>query len=204
MEANLKNIIIKVGELYVQYGIKSVTMDDVSRHLGISKKTLYSHVKDKRELVELTIEAQLQQHQALEEELKNKNLGALDELQVVYEVARQFLRGMNPSYQYDLRKYYPFLCDRLMGYKKDHIYSKIKENLIKGKAEGIYRANLDEEVIARMHAAQHISLTKSNSEDLVYFSGEKIFEELFIYHVNAILNDHGRELLKQRNFFQNI
>jgi len=203
MEATLGNIIIKVGELYRQYGIKSVTMDDVSRHLGISKKTLYSHVKDKRELVELTIKAQLDQHKQMEEDLRIKNLGALDELQVVYHVAREVLRGMNPSYQYDLRKYYPFLCDKLMGFKKDHLYNKIKDNLIKGKEEGIYRAELDEEVIARMHAAQQMSLSNSSNEDLLYFSGQRIFEELFIYHVNAILNNNGRELLKQRNFFQN-
>lgn len=203
MEATLQNIVKKVGELYRQYGIKSVTMDDVSRHLGISKKTLYSQVKDKRELVELTIEAQLQQHKDMEVDLKSKNLGALDELQIVYHAAREVLRGMNPSYQYDLKKYYPFLCDKLMGFKKDYLYNKIKENLIKGKKENIYRAELDEEVIARMHATQQVSLSNSNSEELIYFSGQRIFEELFIYHLNAILNDNGRELIKQRNFFQN-
>lgn len=203
METNLKNIVLKVGDLYRQYGIKSVTMDDVSRHLGISKKTLYSYVKDKRELVELTIEAQLQHHKMMEENLSNETAGALDELQLVYEFARKTLRGMNPSYQYDLNKYYPFLCERLMGFKKDYLYNKIKENLIKGKQENIYRAEIDEEIIARMHAAQQMSLSKLNREEAMYFSGQRIFEELFIYHVNAILNDNGRELLKQRNFFQN-
>lgn len=203
MEAYLKNIIIKVGELYRQYGIKSVTMDDVSRHLGISKKTLYSYVKDKRELVELTVEAQIQHHKMMEENLRNENLGALDELQVVYEFARKALRGMNPSYQYDLNKYYPFLCEKFKEFKKDHLLNKIKENIKKGKQEGIYRAEIDEEIIARMHAAQQISLSNLNSEDVIYFSGQRIFEELFTYHVNAILNENGRELLKQRNFFQN-
>lgn len=203
MDIELKNIIEKVGALYLRYGIKSVTMDDIARHLGISKKTLYSYVKDKKELVELTIEAQLQQHRMIEEGFNKKTMGALDELQIVYEVARELLKKMNPSYQYDLNKYYPNLCDKLNGYRKDHIYQKIKANLIKGKNEGIYRAELDEEVIARMHAAQQQSLSNSKHEDLMYFVGQRIFDELFAYHLYAILNDKGREELKQRNFFQN-
>jgi len=204
MEVDLSYIVRKVGALYHQYGVKSVTMDDVSRHLGISKKTLYSYVKDKRELLELTIDAQLQKHIEMERELNERNLSALDELEYVWKVAREILQNMNPSYQYDLQKYYPLLCEKLTGFKTDYLYDKIKANLIKGKKEGIYRSELNVEVIARMHAAQQSSLTNSKPEDLTYFVGKKIFEELFIYHINAILNENGRELIKQRNFFQNI
>ena len=203
MDENIKNIITKVAELYHQYGIKSVTMDDVSRHLGMSKKTLYSYVKDKKELVEMTIEAQLQHHKEVEEELCNQNLGALEELHVVYGVARELIRKLNPSYQYDLNKYYPMLCDKLSSYKKNHLYNKIKDNLVKGKNEGIYRAEIDEEVISRMHASQHTAMSNMKSDDIRFFSGKETFEELFKYHIYAILNDNGRELLKQRNFFQN-
>ncbi len=203
MEENLKNIIEKVSELYHQYGIKSVTMDDVSRHLGISKKTLYSYVKDKKELVEMTIEAQLSHHELMEKELCEQNLDALEEMHVVYSLARELMKKMNPSYQYDLQKYYPMLCEKLSGFKKNHLHNKIKDNLIKGKKEGIYRADIDEEVLSRMHASQHGAMTNMTSEDIRYFSGKETFEELFKYHIHAILNDNGRKLLKQRNFFQN-
>lgn len=203
MEENIKNIIAKVSELYHQYGIKSVTMDDVSRHLGISKKTLYFYVKDKKELVEMTIETQLQRHKKMEKELCEQNLGALEEMHIVYGVARELMRKMNPSYQYDLKKYYPMLCDRLSSFRKDHLYNKVKDNLLKGKREGIYRADIDEEVISRMLASQNNAMTNMKSEDIMFFSSKETFEELFKYHIHAILNDKGRELLKQRNFFQN-
>lgn len=203
MDENIKNIIAKVSELYHQYGIKSVTMDDVSRHLGISKKTLYSYVKDKKELVELTIEAQLQRHKEMEKDLCERNLGALEEMHIVYSVARELIQKLNPSYQYDLQKYYPALCDKFSSFKKDNLYNKIKDNLIKGKMEGIYRADINEEVISRMLASQHSAMSNMKSEDIRFFSGKETFEELFKYHIYAVLNDDGRELLKQRNFFQN-
>jgi AcrR family transcriptional regulator len=38
-------------DLFLQAGIKSVTMDDIARHLGMSKKTIYQFFGDKNELV---------------------------------------------------------------------------------------------------------------------------------------------------------
>ena len=51
MNEELKNILIKVRELYMKYGIKSITMDDVAREMSISKKTLYQYITDKDDLV---------------------------------------------------------------------------------------------------------------------------------------------------------
>ena len=65
MNEELKNIAKKVNQLFTRYGIKSVTMDDISRELGISKKTLYQHVKDKTELVELIVDNEFEEKESL-------------------------------------------------------------------------------------------------------------------------------------------
>ena len=49
-------IVEEADKLFCQYGFKSVTMDDIAKHLGISKKTIYQHFSDKNELVNLLIE----------------------------------------------------------------------------------------------------------------------------------------------------
>ncbi|NTW32950.1 MAG: TetR/AcrR family transcriptional regulator, partial [Bacteroidetes bacterium] len=51
----MEEIIKKVLELYMKFGIKSVSMDDAARELGISKKTLYQYFKDKDELVKKVV-----------------------------------------------------------------------------------------------------------------------------------------------------
>ena len=56
MNSEFQNILEKVSALYMKYGIKSITMDDVARELGISKKTLYQFVENKNELVEKVVD----------------------------------------------------------------------------------------------------------------------------------------------------
>lgn len=201
MEEQLQKIIGKVSDLYMRFGIRSVTMDDVSRQLGISKKTLYSYVKDKRELVELTVKNHLNKNIEAEKELRNQNLGAIDELLEVYRFAGEMIKDVNPSYQYDLQKYYPHLCDQFNQFKRENLFQIIKNNLKKGIKEGVYRKEMNVELIARMHAFRHFRSDDINQEDIEFFMKRDSFKEIFLYHTHAIINDKGREILKQKKFF---
>lgn len=202
MDENLKNLVEKVSELYMRYGIRSVTMDDVARHLGISKKTLYTHVKDKKELVELSVKQHLNYHLDAERKLKEQNLNALDELLEVYRFAGEMLKNINPSYQYDLQKYYPYLCNRFNQFKRENLYLIIRRNLENGIREGVYRKEINVNIIAKMHAFRHFKSDELDQEDLELMMNKDAFKEIFLYHIHAILNDKGREILKQKNFFE--
>jgi len=201
MEEQLQNIIEKVSELYKRYGIRSVTMDDVSRHLGISKKTLYSYVKDKKELVQLSVKNQLDKNIQAEKELKKLNLSAIDELLEVYRFASEMIKDANPSYQYDLHKYYPHLCDQFNQFKSDNLFKIIKSNLEKGKEEGVYRKEMNVDIIAKMHAFRHFRSEDKDREDIELLMKRESFKEIFLYHIHAIINDKGREILRQKKFF---
>jgi len=202
MDNTLQDIIREVNTLFMRYGIKSVTMDDIARHLGISKKTIYSYVKDKNELVHLTVESQIEHHKMMYNELDKGKHSALEEVFSVYKQVGQIFKELNPSYQYDMNKYYPQLSKQFLEFKKNQLYTSIKNNLIKGKKEGVYRKEINENIIAQMQAERHISQHSSNDESHLWFQKET-FEEVFLYHLHAILNDKGREELKKMNFFQN-
>lgn len=198
----MKNLVEKVSELYMRYGIKSVTMDDVARHLGISKKTLYLYVKDKKELVELSVNHHLEKNIEAEKNLRDKKLSAIDELLEVYRFAGEMIKDVNPSYQYDLQKYYPYLCDRFNQFKRENLFEIIKGNLIRGISEGVYRKEINVEIIAKMHAFRHFKSDDINREDVELMMHKETFKEIFLYHMHAIINDKGREILKQKNFFE--
>jgi AcrR family transcriptional regulator len=202
METHLQNIIEKVGALFIRYGIKSVTMDDIARHLGISKKTIYTYVKDKNELVEMVVNEQVNKHLHANAFPPDSNMNALDELLLVYKNAREMLMNTNPGYQYDLKKYYPKLCAKYSSFKKEHLFEKIKNNLIKGKKEGIYRAEINEDIIAHMHASRNYYAEETSRDEMALLMTPEAFRELFIYHMHAVLNREGLELLNQKNFFQ--
>ena len=198
MNEELKNILIKVGCLYKKYGIKSITMDDVSRELGISKKTLYQYVQDKNELVSLVIGLAMEHQVVFFNELYGKGLNAIDELFEVNKMVLQMIKSHNPSEEYDLKKYYPDQFQKIHKIRRDEIYRHIMSNLKKGKEEGLYRVELNEEIIAKVQLMR----IENTFDNQIFTDDEllspKAFLEIFIYHIRGIANDNGIKILEQK------
>jgi len=198
MNEELKNILSKVGCLYKKYGIKSITMDDVSRELGISKKTLYQYVQDKNELVAQVIDLDMEHQITIFNELFCKGLNAVDELFEVNKMVAQMIKNHNPSEEYDLKKYYPDQFQKIHKVRREEVYNHILSNLKKGKQEGLYKSELNEEIIAKVQLMR-IENTFDNqifTEDELLSS--KAFLEIFIYHIRGIASDKGIKILEQK------
>jgi len=182
----------------MKYGIKSVTMDDVARELGISKKTLYQYVNDKNELVQKVVEMEIGEKGEHFLKMRSTELNAIEELFEVNKMVRQMLKDYNPATEYDLRKYYPELYTNLIKVRRDRIYNNILSNLMKGKKEGLYRAELNEELIAKLQ----LSRVESAFDDKIFSQEEllspKLFYEMFVYHIRGIANERGLKVLEQK------
>lgn len=198
MNEELKNLLEKVKGLYLKYGIKSVTMDDVSRELGISKKTLYNYVQDKDELVRMVVDLQLESRECSFSNIYKDSLNAIEELLEVSKVINHMLKEVNPSTEYDLKKYYPEYHQKFIKMRREHSYERIKANIIKGKKEGLYRQDLNEELIAKEQVARIESIIDSEVVSLEEFTSPKYFKELFIYHLRGIANEKGIQFLEQK------
>jgi AcrR family transcriptional regulator len=197
MNKELENILHKVSELYQKYGIKSVTMDDVARELGISKKTLYIHVENKNDLVSKVLEFTLLERNCTIEKIINKKLNAIEELLEVGIQIVKTIKEYNPSTEYDLKKYYPELFKNLHNFRKEKMYKSILNNIQNGKDEGLFREDLDNEIIAKVQVSRFISM---NTND--FFNADEVLQpknilELFIYHIRGIANKKGLEVLEQ-------
>ena len=192
-----EQILKSVAGLYQRYGIKSVTMDDVATHLGISKKTLYQYFRDKEDLVRKVTLADKEQRHFILQAVQSVERNAIEELFEVYKILKAMFRQENPAILYDLRKYYPELYMELREqHRLMHMEAGLR-NLVKGKAEGLYREDLDERIIAKLHL-----FTVENIRDCDMFPvGEltsfRVFHELFVYHLNGILSPEGRVYFEQ-------
>jgi TetR/AcrR family transcriptional regulator, cholesterol catabolism regulator len=198
MNDELKSILTKVGCLYKKYGIKSVTMDDVSRELGISKKTLYQYVTDKNELVSLVIDLEIDYHVNNFDKVFNQGLNAIDEIFEVHKILHQMIREHNASEEYDLKKYYPDQYQKILTVKRDQIYSHSMTNLKKGKKEGLYRPEIKEEIIAKIQLIRILSTIDYQiftEEELI---SPKSFLEVFVYHIRGIATDKGLKILENK------
>jgi AcrR family transcriptional regulator len=198
MDENLKEILLKVRDLYMKYGVKSITMDDVATHLGISKKTIYQYVKDKNELVGLVVDMQMEEVQCQHYSVREKGFNAIEELLMVSKMLNKLLKQINPATEYDLKKYYPNHYNRLISRRRQHMYEQIMRNIRTGKAEGLYRQELNDEVIAKLQLSRTEFVVQSDIFSVEEFTSPKFFQEIFEYHIRGIANKKGIEFLEKK------
>ena len=137
MNKELQEILEKVSVLYRKYGIKSITMDDVAKELGISKKTLYQYVNDKTELVEKVVEHTRQCNFSDMKNLEGDRENAIEQLIKVSQRVNALMKDHSPSYEYDLRKYYPDIFNNLMSARRKLMYESMIANIRQGKKDMI-------------------------------------------------------------------
>ncbi len=149
-----ERILDKAQELFFRYGVKSVTMDDIARELGISKKTIYQHFEDKNAMVFAGVEHHFECDRTLAEQMQIEAPDPIAEVVMASEMMRQTMSGMNPTAIFDIKKYYPKAWDLFSKYKKEFILELVKKNLRKGVDMGLYRPSVNVEVIARLRLEQ--------------------------------------------------
>jgi len=196
MEQKYQQILIKVAALYSRYGIRSVTMDDVAHELGISKKTLYQYVKDKNDLVEHVMEYIDQSRVKMFILNRPPRMNAIEELFFVNRKVHQIIKESNIVMDHDLQKYHPDIFEKGMKLKRERMYKNILENLIKGKKEGLYRADLNEEIIAKTYLLRMSSVQTEEIISIHEFTSQIFINELYLYHIRGVASKKGLEFLE--------
>lgn len=148
------HILEKATDLFTRYGIRSVTMDDVAKHLSISKKTLYQHFTDKNELVETIVKAQVEMTEGNCRLFQKQAENAVDEMILILEFINQYFSKRNPTAFHDLQKYHPEAWKHFINHKHNFLRKSIEENLKRGMKEGLYRKDLDIRIISRLRMEQ--------------------------------------------------
>lgn len=145
-----ERILSKAKDLYLLYGIRSITMDMIALQLGISKKTIYHFFADKHELVD-AVTLRLLEHNTERCELdRTRSDNAIHEVFLAMDMAQEMFATMNPSLLFDLEKYHPSAYEKYVSFKNSYLYKLIKNNLELGVAQGLYREDIDVEIITRI------------------------------------------------------
>lgn len=198
MDEKVKIIVDRIANLFCEYGIRSVTMDDIARKLTISKKTLYSYFKDKEELVWAVLKYLNEDRQIDFSIHKRGDANAIEELMDYYEIQAEMIKGHKPAFVYDLKKYYPEIYIHFQKVKHNRILESVKTNLIKGKKEGLYRNDLNEDIISRLTLMRIESLLNSDIFSIEELVSTNLFSEIYKYHLFGIVNDKGRTMLQKK------
>lgn len=196
-------ILHKAKELFFKLGVKSITMDDLSRELGISKKTLYLYVENKADLVNKTLLLHFQEEKQSICESLDVAQNAIDEVVLLAKKSLKQFRNMHPSSIYDIQKYYPKGWKIVEQYKMEYIYTTIKENISKGKVQGFYRKQINEDVIAKLYINSIDFLVNPFNFPATQYDFSKLYLEFMNYHLQGITTEKGYEYLKNIQIEEN-
>jgi len=194
----LNEILTRTFELYEKYAIKSVTMDDIARELGISKKTLYQYVPHKNDLVEKAIKYEMMCSGAKHAEIKTMKLNSIEELFEVSKIMNERLKKHNPALLFDLRKYYPSLFKEITATKRKKAYESVLNNLKKGIDEGLYRKEINPDIIAKIYVSRLEQSYNDSIISIAEITSIKVFNEIMIYHLHGICNEKGLKILNKK------
>ncbi|HKJ79745.1 MAG TPA: TetR/AcrR family transcriptional regulator [Prolixibacteraceae bacterium] len=204
MEDKKLFILQNVGRLYMKFGIRGVTMDDVAREFGISKKTLYQYFNDKEDLVNQVIDYYLENPVF---NLNKKDLGnSIDRIFALRTHVAQILKHFNNNLEFDLKKQYPGLYKKVHSFKRKRIYTDTVRNIESGINDGLYRPGLDPDFIAKLQVGRMLFTLNPDNE---IFKDQEIaslalFDKVIDYHMSAICTEKGLKYYrKQLNIHQN-
>lgn len=192
LEAKEK-ILSSAEELFIQYGIRSVTMDDVAREASMSKKTLYQYFDNKDGLVsEVALnhfEKETKEFEGIFTEAKD----AIHEILMVSQCLRNHVFRMNPSLLYDMQKYHGRAWDQYLEFKQSTIRGHIERNIERGKKEGFFRQEIDARVLSilRVEGVQLVFNGKIFPREEFDFPSVQL--QILDHFIHGLLTDKGRK-----------
>ena len=141
-------ILNQAQQLFAEQGIRAITMDGLANNLGISKRTIYVHFKDKNALLINCIKSKMVSQKTKDDQIINDAPNCLVALIKFAEQNINTVKSQNPNYYQDLEKYYPGIWDSKIKEYNSYQYNRILALLTKGVSNKVFRKNIDVEVVA--------------------------------------------------------
>lgn len=192
-----EKIIRKAREMFFRYGFKDVTMDEIARGVGISKKTLYQHFPAKEALIEAAVDdlhqAVLRYIAALEE----RGLNPVEEFLAVRDIVRKVLQDIETAPAYQLERYYPDIADRMRARHMKIVIDWFSGNIERGKRAGLYRDDIDPELAGRFFFSGILGIHNPLLFPPERFSRWTLFDRFFHFFLVPLLTPAGKKQLQK-------
>lgn len=198
MDEKRLEILERASAVYMRFGIKSVTMDDLARELGISKKTIYKYFDDKSDLVRSIVEMKMQMDQAICQNCLNHTENAVDTLMQISRLIVEHVGNMNPSVFFDLKKYHADAWQVVEAHRWGFVLDTVTANLYRGIEEKLFRDNLNPEVVGRLYVASIDNIFNPDIFPWPKFKFQEIYTEMIRLHIKGLVNKNGLEYLNQK------
>lgn len=147
-------ILLGAQELFFKYGIKSVTMDDIAKHLAISKKTIYQFFEDKNEVVVSLMRAELQKNEKDFLQVQERSENVIQEIFSIMDHITVMFNKTNPNVFYDLQKYHPEAWKMFREFKEKCMTEMVERSIEQGIKDGLVREDVNPKILAKLRIEQ--------------------------------------------------
>ena len=197
-DSKLTEILDKTVELFYEFGIKNLNMDDISRKLKISKKTLYQYVKSKEDLIEKLFYYDEKRWGGKLSLIKVNDLNAIDILIQVSLLVYDEMSRLDPKLKFEMKKYYEPIFNDFMQKKQAQIFKQISQNISKGIKEGLYREDVNIDLTASLYVRNLIDMHNKDFCFIKDITFDQVFETMFENHIRAISTPEGIEYFEKQ------
>jgi AcrR family transcriptional regulator len=197
IEAVKQKILTKSAEMFLNLGVKSVTMDEIAAELGISKKTIYAHYSTKTKLIEATALHVFETITEGVEKIREEQNDPIEEMYAIKNFACQHLQNEKSSPQYQLQKYYPKVYETVRSKQRFVMEEQTRSNLQRGIENGVYRSDIPLDFISRIYFVGMLGIKDRDLFPESHYSTNELIEKHLEYHLRAIVTEKGLNILNQ-------
>ncbi len=197
MEEKKEYYLEQIGKLFLRYGLRGITMEEISDELGVSKKTIYNYFESKADIVDMLLQRHLNNKNESMWEAISHGKNAIEILIGITNLMKETIQDIPPLVKRDLVKHFPLQLKKSNEELKNKIYEYIKQNVLTGIDQGLYRSNLNVELIARHYVVSFDRYIRQEVMDGIDFSIDAYYEEILSYHIRGIATLKGVKILEK-------
>jgi len=193
-----ERILELAGEQFSRFGVRTVTMEDIARSAGISKKTIYQEFKDKKDLVRESFKWILEKDKQRLIFIVDSGDRVIDHLIKSSQTIRERLEHMNPIAILEVQRYFPEAWAEFESFKDDFVLKDLFNVIERGKSLGYFRPEIDSMILAQLRVAQISSAFESGIQGK---TGREIMDmqlEMMDHFLHGIFTEKGRVSYRQQ------
>jgi AcrR family transcriptional regulator len=188
-------ILLKAHALYMRYGVKSISMDDIANELGISKKTIYQYYERKADMVMEVSRFHFKAEKEISSQVMQQSENPVHELILSLRQFQQTFRNISTKIIYEIQKYYPEAWVLFEDFKQNYVLPIVEANLRQGIDQGFYRKDIDISIVAQLRVTQMEIGFRQEFFPTEQFNPRDVQIEMFRLYMYGLVTDEGRKLL---------
>lgn len=194
---NKEKIIEVAAELFRTYGIKSVTMDSLATHLGMSKRTIYEIFRDKDELLAGVLKWMVVKQKDLIKRVMNDSENAIVAIFKLLEINRDHFQNMSPAFQSDMKRFhYEVVMKNIAKYEIPD-FKNTQEVIERGIKEKLFRKDINPDIVNRCLDSIFKSVMNNELFPFDEFTRRDVIGNVIINYLRGISTNEGIELINK-------